>query len=87
MFTSDSNHLVWNMNRPQSGWRAFMDGKPVAEGFGQLSDATWQPGPTPGSWAFLLQDNDGLKRITLTPSAGTSFASFAGGASALAPGK
>jgi hypothetical protein len=87
MFTADSNHLIWTMNRPQSGWRAFMDGKPVAEGFGQLGDATWQPGPTPGSWAFLLQDNDGLKRVTLTPSAGTSFASFAGGASALPPGK
>jgi hypothetical protein len=78
VFTPDGNHLLWTMTRPGGAWRAFMDGKPVAEGFGRLSKETWQPGADPGSWMFLLQDNDGLKRVTVTPSPNTSFAALFG---------
>ena len=52
VFTPDSNHLVWTMNRPGGAWRAFLDGKPVAEGYGRLSEETCQPGPDPSSWSF-----------------------------------
>lgn len=86
-FTSDSNHILWTVGRPGGAERIFIDGKPVFEGFGRLADETWQAGPDPSSWMFLKQDTDGLKRFTVTPAAGSSFASFVGASTTISAQK
>ena len=86
-FTADSNHILWTVSRPGGADRVFIDGKPIFEGFGRLAEETWQPGPDPSSWMFLKQDTDGLKRFTITPAAGSSFASFIGASTTISAQK
>jgi hypothetical protein len=83
IFTSDSNHLLWVKTGPNSTFRVFADGKPVAEGFrvstAGLAKETWQSNDD-GSTSVLMEDDTSLKRVTITPSSSTSIATlFAGG--------
>jgi hypothetical protein len=54
----------------------FADGKPVIEGFllavSGFVDETWQA-TRDGGLAVLLEDQTALKRVTITPTASSSF--------------
>jgi WD40 repeat protein len=89
-FTSDSNHLMWTRGGPQASFRAFADGKPVAEGFlpavSGFADETWQATPD-GGVALLMEDQTTLRRVTITPTSSTSLATLFGGTTTMASGK
>jgi len=86
-FSPDSNHLFWSDVTAQNGFRLFVDGKPVLDGFpgaqGGFSRETWQMGPD-GPLSLLMQDGTGLKRVNITPSSGTSIGTLFGAAPGLA---
>ena len=89
-FTSDSNHLMWTKNGPQSSFRAFADGKAVVEGFmpavSGFVNETWQV-TDDGALSVLLEDQTALKRVTITPSPSTNIATLFGGTTTMASGK
>ena len=80
-FSPDGNHVFFDGNKYAQGFRLFIDGQPVLDGFHP------SPGWMPGTWEMepdgtleiLTQDNSGLKRYTITPSSSTSLASLVGG--------
>lgn len=87
-FTADSKHIVWGQTVPgRNGLRIFVDGKAVAEADMAMAtssrEAWWDMAPD-GSLLILAQDNQNLKRITITPSPETSLAALGGGGAALA---
>jgi WD40 repeat protein len=86
-FSPDSNHLLWTLTTAQNGFRLFVDGKPVLDGFpggqGGFRKETWQMAPD-GTLSLLMQDSDGLKRINITPSPDTSTARLFGAVPGLA---
>jgi hypothetical protein len=77
-FSADSNHLFWTW-RAGPKFRAFADGKPVAEGMAPapngFSKETWQADGTSGL-IFLMVDNAGFKRVTITPASDSSLATM-----------
>ncbi|MBS1801848.1 MAG: hypothetical protein JST28_00695 [Acidobacteria bacterium] len=82
-FTADSKHIVWAQDVPsRNALRIFVDGKAVAEADTAVSpnskEAWWDMAPD-GSLSVLLQDENNLKRITITPSAESGLASLGGG--------
>lgn len=87
LFSNDSNHLFWYKRTPQSGFRAYIDGNPVYDGFIPVVSGfvkeTWQTDRTSGL-LFLSRDESGFKRVSVTPSAETSLATLVGGATGLA---
>jgi hypothetical protein len=86
IFSGDGNHLFWTKKMSQGLMRIFADGKPVLEGFpaSAIQKETWQSGPG-GNLLVLLQDNDNsLKRFTITPSPESSVAAIFGGETAVA---
>jgi hypothetical protein len=87
-FTADSKHIVWAQGVPsRDALRIFVDGKAVAEGETAISanskEGWWDMTPD-GSLLVLVQDENNLKRITITPSAETSAAALGGGGALLA---
>ena len=87
-FTADSKHIVWAQAVPSHPtMRIYVDGKAVAEPEIAISytsrEAWWDMLPD-GSIAILGQDQNNLKRITITPSAETTLATLGGGGAMLA---
>ncbi len=87
-FTADSKHLAWAQGLPgRHGFRIYVDGKPVAEGDSAMvpgsPEAWWDMAPD-GSLSVLVQDENNLKRITITPSPETSLATLGGDGTVLA---
>lgn len=82
-FTADSKHVVWTHQTENQDFRLFVDGKPVVDGSmagipQQLGPGWWDITPD-GSLLFLSEDDNSLKRISVTPSDGTSVATLTGG--------
>jgi hypothetical protein len=87
-FTADSKHIVWAQGVPgRNGWRIFVDGKAVAEADQAVpttsKEGWWDMAPN-GSLMVLAQDDNNLKRITITPSAETSLVTLGGGGALVA---
>ena len=87
-FTADSKHIVWAQGVPsRDALRIFVDGKAVAEADTAISpnsrEGWWDMQPN-GSLSVLVQDQNNLKRITITPSAETSVAAMGGGGALIA---
>ncbi|HKO14130.1 MAG TPA: hypothetical protein VJV22_19335 [Acidobacteriaceae bacterium] len=85
-FTADSKHIAWAQPVPsQHTFLVFVDGKPVAEAETAIDpnsrEAWWDMAPD-GSLSFMAQDDNNLKRITITPSPGTNVAALLGGGGA-----
>jgi hypothetical protein len=85
-FTADSKHIAWAQPVPsQHAFRVYMDGKPVAEAETAIDpnsrEAWWDMAPD-GSLSFIGQDDNNLKRITITPSPGINVATLLGGSAA-----
>ena len=87
-FTADSKHIAWAQGVPsRNGLRIFMDGKAVVDtdaGVAGTSTEGWWDMLPDGSLAVLGQDENNLKRITITPSAETSVATLGGGGALVA---
>ena len=85
-FSPDGNHVFFDDNKYAQGFRLFLDGQPVLDGF--HSSPGWMPGTwemePDGTLEIMTQDNTGLKRYTITPSSSTSLASLVGGVTATA---
>ena len=86
-FTADNKHIAWAQGASGDTFRIYVDGKAVAEADAAVpsssKEAWWDMAPD-GSLSVLAQDANNLKRITITPSAGTSIASLGGGGAMLA---
>ncbi len=78
-FSPDSKHLFWIHRYGNQPDRLFIDGKPLVEySSAGMIPHWWEFGPD-GSLSFLAQDDNSLKRITITPSPETSIATLSGG--------
>jgi len=82
-FTADSKHIAWAQSVPgRAGFRIFVDGKAVAEADSAVASTSregwWDMSPD-GSLSVLAQDQNNLKRITITPSPETNLATMGGG--------
>jgi len=77
-FSADSNHLFWVSNSPRA-FRLFVDGKPVLESgapsFQFFPKETWQTSG-PSGLILLAHDNEGYKRVSITPSPQSSLATI-----------
>jgi hypothetical protein len=77
-FSADGNHLFWITNSPRA-FRLFVDGKAVLESGAPSNLAfppeTWQTDGASGL-ILLTHDNEGYKRIRVTPSPQSSFATL-----------
>ena len=87
-FTADSKHVVWAQGvSGRDALRIFVDGKAVAEADTAISanskEGWWDMTPD-GGLSVLTQDDNNLKRITITPSAETSVATLGGGGAVVA---
>jgi len=80
-FTADSKHVAWTHTLQNQDFRVFIDGKPVVDGSMAGSADTmhgWWDMTPDGTLLFLSEDDNSLKRITITPSDATSVASLTG---------
>jgi hypothetical protein len=89
-FSPDSKHLFCIHQYGNQPLRIFVDGKPLADFYAagnSLSSVPhwWDFGPD-GTLSFLAQDDNSLKRITVTLSPETSLATMLGGGTAVARG-
>ena len=79
-FSQDSNHLFWNVWSAVK-FRAYVDGKPVVESgspaTGGFDRVAFQAEGSNGL-LILAQDDDGFKRISVTPAADSSLATLYG---------
>ena len=87
LFSPDSKHIFWVHQYGDLPLRVFIDGKPLMDFYSPtnvLGSAPhwWDFGPD-GTVSFLAQDDNSLKRITITPSADTSVATLTGAFSAV----
>ncbi len=86
-FTADSKHIAWAQSVPsRTSMRIYVDGKAVAEAeiaIAATSREAWWDMLPDGSLAVLAQDQNNLKRITITPSADTSLATLGGSGGAM----
>lgn len=88
--TQDVGHIFFTAGIAANGFRLFLDGVPLFEGF-PLNGQSGAPGFPTGTWELepngaleiLAQDNVGVKRYTITPGTGTSLANLMGGAVSL----
>jgi Tol biopolymer transport system component len=75
-FSPDSKHLFWIHGYGNQPYRIFIDGKPLMEfSPAGMVPNWWEFGPD-GTLSFLAQDDNSLKRITITPSPETSIATM-----------
>ncbi len=83
--TPDASHIYFTAGISAGGFRLFLDGVPLLEGFplsvGAYQPSTWEIEPD-GRLQILAQDNTGIKRYTITPGTSTSLAALVGGAGA-----
>lgn len=83
-FTPDGKHLMWAQNVPsQHRFRVVVDGKPVAEveeAINRQAEPHWWEVSPDGTLMFLGQDENSLKRFSITPSPNTSLETFLAGA-------
>ena len=89
VFSPDSKHLFWVHMYGNNPDRLFIDGKPLADFYaaGTLGSVPhWLDFAPDGSMSFLAQDDNSLKRITITLSDQTSLATMLGGGTAVAQG-
>jgi hypothetical protein len=82
LFSPDSKHIFWVHQYGDLPLRVFIDGKPLMDFYSPTSvlgsaPHWWDFGPD-GTVSFLAQDDNSLKRITITPSAETSVATMTG---------
>ena len=90
-FSPDGKHVFWlsggGWADPGATFRLLADGKPILtfSPAGALSKAPqwWDFNPD-GTLSFLAQDDNSLKRITVTPSPETSIATMLGGSGIVA---
>ena len=87
-FTADSKHVAWAQPvSGRQGFRIFVDGNAVAEADEAMStnspEAWWDMDPD-GSLSVLAQDQNNLKRITITPSPEISVGTISGGSALVA---
>jgi WD40 repeat protein len=90
-FSPDSKHVAWFQAIPSTyDFRVYIDGKPVAQmeatsGVGINNDTIkWFEFQPDGTLLVLGQDENSLKRISITPSDATSLATMLGGSNAVA---
>jgi len=80
-FSADSNHLFWIRHVGGSGFRMYADGKPVLDGglptVGGFQKEAWQTDGK-GGMVILTQDGTSFKRVSITPSSGSSLATMLG---------
>jgi len=84
----DSKHLFWIHGFGNQPYRVLIDGKPLLDFYSTRGNAAavphwWDFGPN-GILSLLAQDDNSLKRITITLSDTTSIATMLGGGSAVA---
>jgi len=87
LFSPDSKHIFWIHQYGDLALRLFIDGKPLVDFYSPTNvlgaaPHWWDFGPD-GTVSFLAQDDNSLKRITITPSADTSVATLTGAFSAV----
>jgi len=87
VFSPDSKHLFWIHRYGNQPNRVFVDGKPLVDYYaaGNMVNVPhwWEFGPD-GTLSFLAQDDNSLKRITITLSDATSLATMLGSGPAVA---
>jgi len=83
VFSPDSTHLFWIHAYGDRPLRIFVDGKPLfdfyAAGSAMSNTSNWWDFSDDGKLMFLAQDDNSLKRITITLSDQTSLATLLGG--------
>jgi len=89
-FSPDSKHIFWIHQYGDRPLRVFIDGKPLVDFFAAGNSFSsvphwWDFGPD-GSLSLLAQDDNSLKRITITLSDQTSLATMLGGGTTVASG-
>jgi hypothetical protein len=82
-FSPDSKHLFWIHAYGDRPYRVFIDGKPLVDFYSAgntlgMVPHWWDFGPD-GTLSFLAQDDNSLKRITITLSPETSLTTMLGG--------
>ncbi len=87
-FSPDSMHLFWIHRYGDQPYRVFIDGKPLLDFYpaGETIPHWWDFGAD-GTLSLLAQDDNSIKRITITLSDTTSLATMLGGGSAVAANK
>jgi hypothetical protein len=87
-FSPDSKHLFWIHQYGNNPLRLFVDGKPLLDFYAAGNTLStvphWWDFGADGSLSLLAQDDNSLKRITITLSDATSVATMLGGGSAVA---
>jgi hypothetical protein len=86
-FSPDSKHLFWIQGYGNQPYRVFIDGKPLLDFYPTGSTPTvphWWDFGADGTLSLLAQDDNSIKRITITLSDTTSLATMLGGGSAVA---
>ncbi|HKR83891.1 MAG TPA: hypothetical protein VJS37_06915 [Terriglobales bacterium] len=87
-FSPDSKHLFWIHQYGNHPLRLFVDGKPLADFYSAGSSLSsvphWWDFGGDGTMSFLVQDDNSLKRVTITLSDATSLATMLGDGSAVA---
>jgi hypothetical protein len=83
--TPDASHIFFTGGIAANGFRLFLDGIPLLEGFplngaSGFPPGTWEMEPN-GALKILTQDNSGVKRYTITPGTSTSLVSLMSSAS------
>jgi hypothetical protein len=87
-FSPDNKHLLWIHRYGDQPFRLFIDGKPLLDFYSpnNLGAAHWWDFGSDGTLSLLAQDDNSLKRITITLSDTTSLGTMLGGATTLATG-
>ncbi len=87
-FSPDSMHLFWIHRYGDQPYRVFIDGTPLLDFYpaGETIPHWWDFGAD-GTLSLLAQDDNSIKRITITLSDTTSLATMLGGGSAVAANK
>lgn len=83
-FSPDSSHLFWIHSYGNQPDRIFIDGKPLVDFYSAGSIPHWWDFGPDGTLSFLAQDDNSLKRITITLSPDTSLATMLGGGTSVA---
>jgi hypothetical protein len=79
-FTPDGQHLFW-VHQTGDNLMIYMDGKVVASGrpaANTNSQGWWEMSPD-GTLLCLLQSDEGINRVSITPPAGSGLSALAGG--------
>jgi len=83
VFSPDSKHIFWVHQYGELPLRLYIDGKPLADFYSPTNvlgaAPNWWDFGADGTVSFLAQDDNSLKRITITLSDSTSVATLGGG--------